>query len=186
MKFANLFAVSMAVLPVFGASLPVEKNELVARDSETVIAGAIKNVTIAVKAVDAATLTVNSTDVGPLLDVYNAAQTLAGVLADSQATVQAADSLSYGCALRVQKVVEKLIHAVQKLSKDIIAIRSFVYEDGVQSLVLSTLQQQQAAADSFADALAAKVPDNLKKLAAQDKTKVDRALNKAIAAYSDP
>lgn len=176
MKFGAIL--TLAALPaVFGAA--VEK-----RLFGSEIVASIKNVEKGVNAVDAQVLKVNSADTTQLLAVYSASNDLSATLSTETANVKKQKPLDAIGALNVQLETSNLIKAVQKLSKDIIGIKKYVYAAGVQSVVLQSLQSQKTGADAFADAITAKVPKLLQFIAVADKKQVDEALDEAIKAYS--
>lgn len=128
-------------------------------------------------------LNVTSTDINPLLKLYSDSVTLNTTLTNQTAIVKKYSVLSDADSQTLQKTVVKLVSGVQKVSKDIIAIKKYAAGAGVQSVVLSTLQSLKSSADTYSVALAAKVSSGQQSTAATDKSNVDTALNNAIKAY---
>lgn len=184
MKFSGILAVACTVLPVFGAAVPANDVALEARAFGSEIVTSIKNVQAATDKVDAEVVKVKSADLTQLLAVNTAAQNLASVISTETANVQKQAAVDPIGALNIQIATGGLIDSVKKLSKDIIAIKPYVVQAGVTSVVLSTLQTQKQGADTFADTLSSKIPSLFAPIANFDKQQVDDALNQAIQAYS--
>lgn len=193
MRFSSIFAVAAAIGPVFSAAMPAAEDASVAepliprgykQDGGIVLAKSVQKVTAETKKVDALVRLVNSSDIGPLLDVYVESSVLNDTIVNQTLIAKKAPAVSVQCSDYLQWYVEQLIGAVQTLVKDIIAMKPYAVEASVDSVVLVVLQNSKLVSDQFADVLISKVPASKKALAKQDKAKVDAALNKAIKAYT--
>lgn len=188
MKFAGAIAFALTALPtVFGAAVAEPARDLTfeARDSGTVIVNAINAINVSVTNVDNEVLKVNSADVNQLLAVNTAAQSLNSLISSETTSIQGqANVTDLIEALQIQVATSTLISTVQKLSTDLINIKSYVAQAGVTSVVLQVLQSSKTNSDALADAIGSKIPSEFSFIADYDKSQIDDALTKAINAYS--
>lgn len=201
MKIASIIAFGF-FQSVFSAAVPLEKREaepdlvgaLQRANADNVppekrilgsdIIGAVNQVNDGVKNLDSAVENVTSADLTAFLAVNTAASDLTTTIQSAQATVEGAQPLGLVGSLGVELASNSLVKSVQKLSNDLISIKSFASEAGVQATVLSTLQGQKTTSDAFAAALTDKVPSLLRPIAGISTKEIDEALDKAIDAYS--
>lgn len=187
MKFSSILAVAFAAVPAFSAAVPAEASALEARagsnNGAVIIAGAVDKADNATRYLDTAILTVkdpNNIDLNLLLD---AAVFIVDTLVNQTKVVKKAPKLDEQCTDYVQWFVNRLIKDATKLGKDTIAAHSVFVAAGLDQALVSIVGEIQSDADTFADAIIAKVPPTRTALAKKDKAQIDAIFNKVIAAY---
>lgn len=183
MKFTGAIAIALAAVPsVFAAAIAEPALQVRAFGSEIVTS--INKVNASLAALDAQIQKVNSADLTQLLAVNSAANDLSTVISTETTNVNSQAVVDIFGALNIQIATNGLISGTQQVSKDIIAIKQYVVQAGVEAVVLQTLQSQKAGADKFGAAIASKIPSDFQFIAQLDQQQVDTALTNAINAYS--
>lgn len=192
MRFSSILAVAAAISPVFSAAVPAQDAALDSPVEERsynwnkggkIIAKSVALVQSKVDILSAGVANITTGDINAFLPLLDPSDDLNQTLYAQTDVVKKLKPICEREADYVQTYVVKLIHSVQVLAGNLIKKHDLAVQAAVDGVISFITTSELAASDLFADALISKVPASRKKLAQQDKAKVDKALNKVLAVY---
>lgn len=117
--------------------------------------------------------------------VESASDTLVAAINSGAAKVKSSDDLNSMDALGLQEPVSDLKDDVKSTITDLNSKKQQIVAAGKGSVTLTDLKQQKTAALKLADAIVAKVPDNLQEIAQNLASGISDAIQKGIDDFKD-